>query len=232
MGRLFKPLTALGVAALLLAGGGAYALASSTGTITVCVKHAGGGLYKATKCTKRDKQLSWNARGPAGATGATGAPGPQGQQGNQGTVGTNGAPAAVQVAGWSGQIAVIPASSPRIFIGPTATLTTTAADPTIVASGSAALGTSSGTGSGALGICYQAASGGDIQLLDDNPDAAIVEVAPTTNKVAEGVAQTGAPGAGTWNVGICFQNLTSQAVGSNDWSVGWAMVTAGTPTSQ
>ena len=71
--------------ALLVAGGGAYALASSGGgTITVCVSHKGGALYRAKKCAKHDKQLSWNKQGPQGATG------PRGLQGAPGTPGTPG----------------------------------------------------------------------------------------------------------------------------------------------
>ena len=86
MSRFFpRAATALGVAALLIVGGGAYALASSNGgTIRVCVNHKSGSLYKAGKCAKHDQKLSWNKlgpQGPAGATGATGGQGPQGPSG-------------------------------------------------------------------------------------------------------------------------------------------------------
>jgi hypothetical protein len=78
MGRLSKAGAALAAVAVLLAGG-AYALASSSGgTITVCVSHNGGALYKAKKCAKHDTKLSWNKvgqQGPGGAPGANGAPG-------------------------------------------------------------------------------------------------------------------------------------------------------------
>jgi hypothetical protein len=91
MRRLFARSTLpLAAAALVLAGGGAYALAASSGTITVCVKHNGGSLYKAKKCKKHDSKLSWNAKGPKGATGATGSQGPQGSQGVQGPQGPGG----------------------------------------------------------------------------------------------------------------------------------------------
>jgi len=70
MGRLSKSVAALGVAALMAAGGGAYALASSTGaTITVCVSHKNGTLYQARKCAKHDQRLSWNQQGLQGAQG-------------------------------------------------------------------------------------------------------------------------------------------------------------------
>lgn len=85
MWGLSKSAATLGAVALLLGGGTAYALASSTGgTITVCVKHDGGALYKAKKCAKHDSRLSWNKQGSAGATGATGATGPQGPKGDTG----------------------------------------------------------------------------------------------------------------------------------------------------
>ncbi len=34
--------------------------------------HAGGGLYKASKCAAHDSSLTWNVKGPAGAQGAPG----------------------------------------------------------------------------------------------------------------------------------------------------------------
>jgi hypothetical protein len=90
-----KTAATLAAAALLIAGGGAYAIAtSSVGTITVCVKHNGGTLYKAKRCAKRDKQLSWNNQGPPGPSGATGARGTQGPKGDRGPKGDNGQPGA------------------------------------------------------------------------------------------------------------------------------------------
>ena len=79
----------VGVIVLAVAGGG-YAIASGVGTITVCVQHNGGGLYKASRCAKRDKRLSWNKVGPRGPTGATGATGAQGSAGQNGATGPAG----------------------------------------------------------------------------------------------------------------------------------------------
>lgn len=91
MGRLSRPVAVLAGTVLLTAGGGAYALASSShGTITVCVHHKGGALYKARKCAKHDKKLSWNQQGPAGATGLAGPTGPRGATGASGTAGATG----------------------------------------------------------------------------------------------------------------------------------------------
>jgi hypothetical protein len=85
MRHLSKLATAMGAAALLIAAGGGYAIASSNGgTITVCVHHNGGALYKAHKCARHDNTLRWNEQGPVGAVGATGQQGAQGPQGPAG----------------------------------------------------------------------------------------------------------------------------------------------------
>jgi len=89
MRHLSKLAAVLGAAALLIAAGGGYALASSSGgTITVCVRHNGGALYKAGKCAKHDSALSWNRQGPAGLQG------PQGPAGAPGAPGVPGVPGA------------------------------------------------------------------------------------------------------------------------------------------
>jgi hypothetical protein len=91
VGRFSKLATGLGVAAVLIAIAGAYALASSSGgTITVCVNRKGGALYRAKKCAKGDRKLSWNKQGPAGPAGEPGAQGPRGTQGQQGIQGLQG----------------------------------------------------------------------------------------------------------------------------------------------
>jgi hypothetical protein len=91
LARLSKVAIAAGVVALLVVGGGAYALASSKNvTLTVCVSHNGGTLYRARRCAKHDKQLSWNKQGPTGATGPQGKQGAQGIQGPQGIQGAKG----------------------------------------------------------------------------------------------------------------------------------------------
>jgi hypothetical protein len=82
---------ALGIVAVLLAaGGGAYAASSGGGTITACVHHRSGGLYKARHCARHDGKLSWNATGPQGSSGAMGASGPTGATGSTGPTGLTG----------------------------------------------------------------------------------------------------------------------------------------------
>lgn len=81
---------ALGVVVLAAAiTGGAYAAGGSS-TITVCVRHHGGTLYKAGRCRKGDTKLSFNRQGPAGPQGARGAAGPQGPVGQTGPAGPQG----------------------------------------------------------------------------------------------------------------------------------------------
>src|SRR5690348_17232573 len=62
----------MGIAALGIAVGGVAYAAGGSGTITVCVHKSGGGLYKAKKCKRHDKTLSWNKQGVAGRPGAPG----------------------------------------------------------------------------------------------------------------------------------------------------------------
>ncbi|MBS1888737.1 MAG: collagen-like protein [Actinobacteria bacterium] len=95
MRRFSKLAAGLGATALLAAALGAYALASSNGsTITVCVSHKGGALYKAKKCVKPDRKLAWSKQGAPGPTGPTGPEGPRGAQGPQGRPGLRGTPGA------------------------------------------------------------------------------------------------------------------------------------------
>lgn len=72
MRRLSRSAAVVGVATLLITGGSAYALAasSSAGKITVCIRHAGGALYKAKKCARHDKKLTWNVTATGRAGGA------------------------------------------------------------------------------------------------------------------------------------------------------------------
>jgi hypothetical protein len=73
------PATVLGIMALVVAAaGGAYAATGSHGTITVCVHHKGGALYRAHRCARHDRKLRWNTKGPAGPTGAQGPAGAAG----------------------------------------------------------------------------------------------------------------------------------------------------------
>jgi hypothetical protein len=64
----------LGCAAVLATGGIASAatyMATTSATITVCVHHSGGGLYRAAHCAAHDSKLSWNVQGPRGPAGVS-----------------------------------------------------------------------------------------------------------------------------------------------------------------
>jgi hypothetical protein len=63
------PALAVGVLALLAAGGG-YALAASSGTIHACANKRNGALRVASHCKRSEGSLSWNKVGPAGPRGA------------------------------------------------------------------------------------------------------------------------------------------------------------------
>src|SRR2546421_339832 len=84
--------TTIVLACLLVvaATGGGYALASGSGTITVCI-HKGSHTIYAPPCARRDKKLTWNIVGPRGPTGKTGSQGPGGSAGTQGSTGPQGA---------------------------------------------------------------------------------------------------------------------------------------------
>ena len=72
MFRLAKSGALMGVTALVIVGGGVYAVASSTShpkNISACVSHKGGTLYIAHKCAKHDKAIAWNKQGRRGARG-------------------------------------------------------------------------------------------------------------------------------------------------------------------
>ncbi|HEY2651573.1 MAG TPA: hypothetical protein VGI50_06615 [Solirubrobacteraceae bacterium] len=79
MGRPSRYASVLGIVGLVVAAGGAYAVASSRGgTITVCVSHKSGALYRASRCGAHDNRLTWNRQGPAGPQGPKGQPGSAG----------------------------------------------------------------------------------------------------------------------------------------------------------
>lgn len=61
----------IGAAVAVLGIGGAYAIASSTNTVTACVHKKGGGLYLG-RCAHGDRTLSWSIRGPRGPQGIPG----------------------------------------------------------------------------------------------------------------------------------------------------------------
>ena len=83
--RLIKMLrqNAIALLALFLALSGGYAIAATTAprTITACANNRTGALFLSTHghCTKTEKKVAWNQRGPQGVQGKTGMTGAPGQ---------------------------------------------------------------------------------------------------------------------------------------------------------
>ena len=218
--------TTIAVMGILLAlvAGGSYALAASgSNTITVCVKKHGGGLYKAKKCKKHDSKLTWNQQGPAGKAGKNGANGLNGAPGAAGAPGAKGSDGFQQIGSFGGDVGTIPGDVDAfVFAGPT-TQVTTGATQGLTASGSASLGATAPV-TVDVGICKQLAPTGPITVLAADQDLfQVIEL--TTNKTSYGISQTAAPGAGTWNVGMCVLDNSAQAVDHTDFSEGYAFVT-------
>jgi Collagen triple helix repeat (20 copies) len=100
--RRLRLTPSMGVAlvSLVLAGsGGAYAVTTTSATITVCVSEKGGGLYKTHRCARGDRLLTWNLAGPAGPKGNTGVQGAPGAEGMPGARGAQGVPGIQGIAG-------------------------------------------------------------------------------------------------------------------------------------
>jgi hypothetical protein len=222
------PLALAGTAAGLLAGGG-YALASGGNAVTVCVKHHGGTVYRARTCHRHDGRLTLSRTGRTGRAGRTG---PTGKTGPAGPAGVPGPTGVVLIGTWSGKVQPIAGKNTAfVFAGPTTTLTTTAGQA-ITASGSAALATSQKLGTADLptedfsvSICRQASAGGPVSVLDGNSGSDFEEVTATTTRIPFAVSMSGAPGAGSWRVGMCVQNANATDLDHNDFSVGTAFVT-------
>jgi hypothetical protein len=101
---------AVGVAALLVGGGVAFAtIPGSGGAISGCYAKRDGALRvidSGTPCKIGESALTWNQTGPQGLTGPKGDTGPQGPkggtgpQGPQGPAGPSTSPGFVHVIGW------------------------------------------------------------------------------------------------------------------------------------
>jgi hypothetical protein len=70
--------------ATVAAGGTQVVLASTGATIHGCEARATGALRIAKHCTRHEKSISWNQRGPAGPRGLAGKPGAPGNPGTPG----------------------------------------------------------------------------------------------------------------------------------------------------
>jgi hypothetical protein len=160
--------------------------------------------------------------GPQGPQGVSGAQGPQGVPGPQGPTGV------VAIAPFSGYAgSSIGGTLPgrlalHVFVGPTVTVTTTGAQK-ITGSAEAPLGTSGATQLFAYGLCYQASTPGAPIINFVGSNDSVGEITSTRQSWAASASVT--PGAGTWTVGYCIQNLGFYAINNNGFVNGWVMVT-------
>jgi type VI protein secretion system component Hcp len=96
MPRRLRALLATSLLAVALVVGGGYVVNAATApstAITACSNKKTGALRAVsakTKCTSKEKRLTWNVKGAAGAQGLPGAPGGTGPAGRDGAPGTNG----------------------------------------------------------------------------------------------------------------------------------------------
>lgn len=176
------------------------------------------------------------AQGPKGDTGATGAQGVQGLKGDTGAQGVQGAKGDKGETGPQGPSGVVSTSvfngypgdisggsNAWVFVGPTATVTTTA-NQRLIASGFAALGLDSGSPMQiSIDVCYQS-TGAATNVVNMN-GGAFAAISVTTTRMAIPALGSAVPGVGSWKVGYCVKNATAFTVNNNDYVNGWVMVT-------
>jgi hypothetical protein len=159
-----------------------------------------------TKGDKGDTGAT-GATGPKGDTGATGATGPTGPKGDKGDIGATGPSGIITTAAFSGfaNQAMFADGSTYEFIGPTASVTTTATQR-LTGAALAELSTLSGNPLKAfIGLCYHSDLTGSPTNFVSLDGQTLISVAgpallyPATASVV--------PGAGTWDVGFCFRGF-------------------------
>jgi hypothetical protein len=161
--------------------------------------------------------------GPQGPKGDTGATGPVGPKGDTGAAGAQGPSGVVTTAAFNGGTTVIPVSLNYVFVGATATVTTTASQRLTGAAEAPLESTASTTGEPFdYGLCYQPSGGGTISdFVGVNYSTA--SVYPERRSFA--AAASVVPGAGTWKVGFCVAYDWGDNSMSSDLENGWVQVT-------
>lgn len=163
------------------------------------------------------------ARGPEGPAGAPGEPGADGEPGPQGPAGPSGV---LSVKSFSGPVNGISATTNGyVFAGPSTIVTISVAGERVTGSYSAVLGHSgSSPVTVAQGMCWQPAGGGalsnfvNLNYLDTaiNPGA--------KNNVVSASASVTLP-TGSYRVGGCVDNPSTQSIDRTDYVNGWVMLT-------
>lgn len=167
------------------------------------------------------------ATGLNGATGATGLAGATGVDGATGATGPTGASATGGVAAVytiSGATTSIAASATSfVFIGPQATITTTAGQTLVGALSVPLKATVPSTATNTwIDIGYQPVGGGTITPFS-GANYSIVDVT-SDFKGNYDVNAAVVPGAGTWKVGYIVRNTSSIVINNNGFVNGWIMV--------
>jgi hypothetical protein len=127
----------------------------------------------------------------------------------------------------AGAVGLIPAfASSWAFVGPIAAVTI-GGGQRLTGSAAAALGASTVNGAIVfdISICWQLQPAGTITpfFLSDYITAVIAT--PNERGTYAVAATLSGLGAGTYNVGYCVRNSSSQQLDGNDWVNGWVMVT-------
>lgn len=161
------------------------------------------------------------ATGLNGATGATGVDGATGATGPTGASATGGVAAVYPISGATTSIAASAASF--VFIGPQATITTTAGQTLVGALSVPLKATVPSTATNTwIDIGYQPVGGGTITPFS-GANYSIVDVT-SDFKGNYDVNAAVVPGAGTWKVGYIVRNTSSIVINNNGFVNGWIMV--------
>lgn len=63
-------------------------------------------------------------------------------------------------------------------------------------------------------------------------ESRLITVNLASTRLSYAASATGAPGAGTWNVGMCVGTDGVNSIDNSDWAIGYAFVANGTPVSE
>jgi len=216
--RLPSHSVVVAIAVLVIAGaGGALAADPPHATVAAsATRTAKTFAKKYAKSYAAQYARRFAIQGPAGPQGPKG---DKGDTGGIGPPGSNGRDNIVQGARWAGSIGFLAPSADWKFAGPTVTVATDGTQA-LTAAATASLGATT-PGDFHASVCT-AQGGGTPTPFNSPADFTIVTARPARNSF--GAANSFVPGAGTYTVGFCVQN-SSTDLDTNDWATGWVVVT-------
>ena len=157
--------------------------------------------------------------------GAKGATGPAGPRGATGATGAQGPTGVVDTKAFAGpvpdEVKAPPVEPAWTVVGPTVTVTTTSTQK-LVGSAVAVFGSTLGTEFW-FGLCYQPASG-LTEPINGFMGWDVTKADATANSLPYAAAGSVTPGAGTWEIGYCVNNLGSNSLDNNGSVNGWVQV--------